>query len=91
MIRTRYWLVIAAMICAGTSVSAQNTANLTDSQIAHVYTTAELVDIAAANLALRHSANNAVRAFAGATLRDYTAANKNGHVVTCQVEYQSAG
>jgi putative membrane protein len=42
----------------------------------HVYTTAEQVDIAAANLALRYSANNAVRAFASATLRDYTAANK---------------
>jgi putative membrane protein len=76
MIRMRYWLVIAAMIFAGTSVSAQNTASLTDSQIAHVYTTAGQIDIAAANLALRHSANNAVRAFANAMLRDYTATNK---------------
>ena len=76
MIRIWYWLVIAVMCFAGTSVAAKNTANLTDSEIAHVYYTARQVDIAAANLALRHSANDAVRAFANAMLRDYTAANE---------------
>jgi putative membrane protein len=76
MIRVQYWLVIAAMCFSGTSVTAQNRASLTDSQIAHVYYTAGQVDIAAANLALGHSANNAVKAFANTMLRDYTAANK---------------
>jgi putative membrane protein len=64
------------MCFAGTSVTAQNTANLTDSQIAHVFFTAGQVDIAAANLALKYSSNPAVRAFAAAALTDYTAANK---------------
>ncbi|MGA7384829.1 MAG: DUF4142 domain-containing protein [Methylocella sp.] len=73
MFRIRYWLVIIVMCFAGTSVTAQS---LTDSQIAHVFYTAAQVDIAAANLALTNSSNNAVRAFANATLRDYTAANK---------------
>src|SRR5262249_3240624 len=76
MTHIRHWLLVAAMCFAGTGVTAQNTTSLTDSQIAHVYYTAGQVDIAAANLALRHSANNAVRAFANATLRDYTAASK---------------
>jgi putative membrane protein len=76
MVRIRYRLVIAVMCFAGTSATAQNTASLTDSQIAHIYYTAGQVDIAAANLALRHSANNAVKAFANAMLRDYTAASK---------------
>jgi len=76
MFRIRYWLFIVVMCFAGTSVTAQNTASLTDSQIAHIVYTAEQVDIAAANLALKNSSNNAVRAFASATLRDYTAANK---------------
>jgi putative membrane protein len=76
MFLTRYWLFIVVMCFAGTSVTAQNTASLTDSQIAHVLYTAGQVDIAAANLALNNSSNNAVRALANATLRDYTAANK---------------
>jgi len=76
MFRIRYWPFIVVMCFAGTSVTAQNTVSLTDSQIAHIVYTAEQVDIAAANLALKNSSNNAVRAFANATLRDYTAANK---------------
>jgi putative membrane protein len=76
MFLTRYWLFIVVMCFAGTSVTAQNTASLTDSQIAHVLYTAGQVDIAAANLALNNSSNNAVRALANATLRDYTAVNK---------------
>jgi putative membrane protein len=76
MSRNRYWLFIVVMCFAETSVMAQNTASLTDSQIAHVFCTARQVDIVAANLALRHSSDNAVRTFANATLRDYKAANK---------------
>jgi putative membrane protein len=76
MIRIRYWLLIAVTCFAGTSVTAQNTASLTDSEIANVYYTAVQVDIAAANLALRSSTSSAVRAFATAALTDYTAANK---------------
>jgi putative membrane protein len=76
MFRIGYWLFIVVMCFAGTSVTAQNTASLTDSQIAHVFFTAGQVDISAANLALNHSSNPAVRAFANAVLRDYTAANK---------------
>jgi putative membrane protein len=76
MFRVWYWLFIVFMCFAGTSVTAQNTASLTDSQIAHIYYTAGQVDIAYANLALNTSSNNAVIAFANATLRDYTAANK---------------
>src|ERR1700731_4410662 len=76
MFRIGYWLFIVVMCFARTSVTAQNTASLTDSQIAHVLFTAGQVDISAANLALNHSSNPAVRAFANAVLRDYTAANK---------------
>jgi putative membrane protein len=76
MFRIRHWLFIVVMYFAGTSLMAQNTATLTDPQIAQVFYTAGQVDIAAANLALRHSANNAVRAFANAMVRDYAAANK---------------
>ena len=68
MFRIRYWLFIVVMCFAGTSVTAQNTASLTNSQIAHIVYTAEQVDIAAANLALKNSSNNAVKAFANATL-----------------------
>jgi len=75
MFRIRYWLFIVVMCIAGTSVTAQNTASLTDSQIAHILYTAWQVDIAAANLALKNSSNNDVKAFANTILRDYTTAN----------------
>ncbi len=75
MFRIRYWLFIVVMCFAETRVTAQNTASLTDSQIAHILYTAWQVDIAAANLALKNSSNNAVKAFANTVLRDSTTAN----------------
>jgi putative membrane protein len=67
---------IAALCFAGTSAMAQTTANLTDPQIAHIAYAAGKIDIAAADLALKKSSNNAVKAFAKETLRDHTAVNQ---------------
>src|SRR5580704_18252033 len=67
---------IAALCFAGTSAMAQTTANLTDPQIAHIAYTAGKIDIAAADLALKKTSNNAVRAFANERVRDHTAVNQ---------------
>jgi putative membrane protein len=88
MFRIRHWLFIVVMYFAGTSLMAQNTATLTDPQIAQVFYTAGQVDIAAANLALRYSSDNAVRAFANATLKDYTAANKKALSSLAKVNFK---
>jgi putative membrane protein len=69
-------LFIAALCFAGTSAMAQTTATLTDPQIAHIAYTAGQIDIAAANLALNKTHNNAVKAFADEMVRDHTAVNK---------------
>jgi putative membrane protein len=55
---------------------AQSTASLTDSQIAHIAYTAGQIDIGAADLALKKTSNNAVKALANETVRDHTAANQ---------------
>jgi putative membrane protein len=68
--------LIAALCFAGASAMAQTTADLTDPQIAHIAYTAEQIDIAAADLALKKTSNNAVKAFANETLRDHTAGNQ---------------
>ena len=76
MFRLGSSLFIAALCFAGTSAMAQTTANLTDPQIAHIAYTAGKIDIAAADLALKKTSNNAVKAFANETLRDHTAVNQ---------------
>ena len=54
---------------------AQNPTSLTDAQVADVAHVASQVDITTAKLALEKSSNLSVRAFASATLNDYTAAD----------------
>ena len=76
MFRLGSSLFIAALCFAGTSAMAQTTANLTDPQIAHIAYTAVKIDITAADLALKKTSNNAVKAFANETLRDHTAVNQ---------------
>ena len=76
MFRTRTWLFVAAMSSVGTEVTAQNPTGLTDAQIAHIAYTAGQIDIDYANLALSKSSNAFVRAYANATLNEYTATNK---------------
>ena len=71
MFRIGYWLFIVVMCFAGTSVTAQNTASLNDSQIAHVFFTAGQVDIAAANLALDRKAELFEKFFDGQIKRGF--------------------
>jgi putative membrane protein len=76
MFRLGSSLCIAALCFAGTSAMAQTTADLTDPQIAHIAYTAGKIDLAAADLALKKTSNNAVKAFANETVRDHTAVNQ---------------
>jgi putative membrane protein len=76
MFRLGSSLFISALCFAGTSAMAQTTATLTDPQIAHIAYTAGQIDIAAADLALNKTHNNAVKAFADEMVRDHTAVNK---------------
>jgi putative membrane protein len=76
MFRLGSSLFIAVLCFAGTSAMAQSTASLTDSQIAHIAYTAGQIDIGAADLALKKTSNNAVKALANETVRDHTAANQ---------------
>jgi putative membrane protein len=76
MFRLRSSLFIAALCFAGASATAQTTADLTDPQIAHIAYSAGKIDIAAADLALKKTSNNAVRAFANERVRDHTAVNQ---------------
>jgi putative membrane protein len=76
MFRLGSSLFIAALCFAGTSAMAQSTANLTDPQIAHIAYTAGQIEIAAADLALNKTHNNAVKAFANEMVLDHTAVNE---------------
>jgi putative membrane protein len=60
----------------GTSAVPQNTTRLTDAEIAHLMQLARQIDVTTAKLALDKSSNPQVRAFARATLDDYTAADR---------------
>jgi putative membrane protein len=66
-------LAIASLALPASSASAQS---LTDAQIAHIAYTAGVIDVKAAQLALKKSRNKAVRAFATEMKRDHTAVNK---------------
>jgi len=77
MFRLGSSLFIATLCFAGTSATAQSTANLTDAQIAHIAYMAGQSDIAAADLALNKTQNNAVKTFADAMVQDHTAFNQN--------------
>ena len=76
MFRLGSSLFIIVLCFVGTSAIAQSTATPTDPQIAHIAYTAGQIDIAAADLALKKTHNNAVKAFADAMVRDHTAVNK---------------
>jgi putative membrane protein len=76
MFRLGSSLFIAVLGFAGTSAMAQSAATPTDPQIAHIAYTAGLSDIAAADLALNKTHNNAVKAFAEEMVRDHTAVNQ---------------
>jgi putative membrane protein len=76
MFRLGSSLFIAALCFAGTSAMAQTTADLTDPQIAHIAYTAGQIDIAAADLALNKTHNDAVKTFANEMVRDHTAVNQ---------------
>ena len=76
MFRLRSSLFITVLCFAGTSAMAQSMAKPTDPQIAHIAYTAGQIDIAAADLALKKTHNNAVKAFADEMVRDHTAVNK---------------
>jgi putative membrane protein len=76
MFRLGSSLFISVLCFVGTSAIAQSTATPTDPQIAHIAYTAGQIDIAAADLALKKTHNNAIKAFADAMVRDHTAVNK---------------
>lgn len=72
---------ILALAAAMTVVSAglafaQPAAKPNDAQIAHIAYTADQIDIAAGQQALKKSKNRQVRAFAQEMVRDHTAVNK---------------
>ncbi len=64
----------AVLLFAGGAAFAQS-AKLTDPQIAHIAYTAGVVDIAAANQALKKTSNPQVKAFAEDMVRDHTSVN----------------
>lgn len=68
--------VIAATSIAAFSAHAQNAADLTDVEIAHVAYTADNIDIRYAHLALGISTDPAVREFAKTMIRDHEAVNE---------------
>lgn len=67
-------LSTAVLLAAATPAWAQS-AKPTDPQIAHIAYTAGAIDIANAQLALKKSKNQQVRAFAEDMVRDHTAVN----------------
>jgi putative membrane protein len=76
MFRLGSSLFITVSCIVGTSAIAQSTAKPTDPQIAHIAYTAGQIDIATADLALKKTQNNAVKAFADEMVRDHTAVNQ---------------
>lgn len=76
MFRLGSSLFITVLCFAGTSAMAQSTVKPTDPQIAHIAYTAGQIDIAAAELALKKTQNNEVKAFADEMVRDHTAVNQ---------------
>jgi putative membrane protein len=73
---TKLIAALATLCLLTGTTSAQDSAKLTDPQIAHVAYTAGQIDIEAAKHALSKSANEAVRAFAEDMVRDHTAVNE---------------
>ena len=76
MFSVRMWLLAAILSCAGTSVIGQGATILSNSQIAQVVHTALQIEIDNADLALSKSQNAAIRSFAEANRKDYSAADK---------------
>jgi putative membrane protein len=67
-------LFVSILCFAGMSTTmAQSAGQPTDPQIAHIANTAGLIDIEAANQALRKSQNKDVKAFAEVMVRDHEA------------------
>ncbi len=71
----RFAGAFAAVLLASGIAAAQNGANLTDPQIAHIAYTAGQLDIAAAQQAVQKSNNKDVVAFAKDMERDHKAVN----------------
>ena len=70
-------LFVSILCFAGMSTTmAQSAGQPTDPQIAHIANTAGLIDVEAANQALRKSQNKDVKAFAEVMVRDHEAVNK---------------
>ena len=65
---------LALLVCG--PAAAQQTARLTDPQIAHIAYTAGQIDIQAAQQALQKSQNPQVREFANDMVRDHTSVNQ---------------
>lgn len=72
MTRTPFSIAAASMLAISASAAA---AAPTDPQIAHIAYTAGVLDIEAANQALKMSHNSAVRDFAQEMVRDHSAVN----------------
>ncbi len=73
---TKLSAAFAAVCLLSGAALAQESAKLTDPQIAHIAYTAGEIDIKAAKQALAKSRNKEVRAFAQQMVRDHTAVNK---------------
>jgi len=69
-------ITIALLVAAAVPAAAQEAADLSDTEIAHVAYTADTIDIRYAHLALAISDNSEVQAFAETMIRDHTAVNE---------------
>lgn len=68
-------LLIPALLALSLPVQAENPADLSDLEIAHVAYTADTIDIRYAHLALALSDNPEIHQFAETMIRDHTAVN----------------
>ncbi|SDR63540.1 putative membrane protein [Rhizobiales bacterium GAS113] len=75
MLAVRLSIALATLLLASSLALAQG-AKLTDPQIAHIAYTASVIDIKAAQLALKKSKTKDVIAFAKDMVRDHSAVNK---------------
>jgi putative membrane protein len=85
MTKTRIATAFAALLLISGAASAQG-AKPNDAQIAHIAYTAGVIDVKAAEQALKKSKNKQVRAFAQDMVRDHTAVNKQALALVAKLK-----
>jgi putative membrane protein len=85
MMMTKIATAFAALLLISGAASAQG-AKPNDAQIAHIAYTAGVIDVKAAEQALKKSKNKQVRAFAQDMVRDHTAVNKQALALVAKLK-----